>query len=95
MELHRSDVVQMSQQREETPTQLVIPDLDLVIITTRYDHGFAGMKIDTTNGTIVLFESINNGPDAIIPAVWVRVCMYVCMYVCVYVSVGIKNRYVV
>ena len=39
MKLHRSDVIQMAQQGEDTPPQLVVPDLDLVVITTRDKQG--------------------------------------------------------
>ena len=68
MKLDRSDVIQVTQEGKETAAQFVVPDLDLVVISTRYNQGVGQVKINATDGSVVLFKSINDSADAIIPA---------------------------
>ena len=56
MELHGTNVVQVAHQREQAAAQLVIPDLDLVVITARHKQRLRGMKVDATNWTLMLLE---------------------------------------
>jgi hypothetical protein len=57
----------MTIQCEETPPSLVVPDLDLVIITTGDKQGLSRVEIDSSNGAIVFFETINQSSHAVIP----------------------------
>ena len=51
MEECSSDVVKMAEQGEETPLLFVVPNFDLVIVTTRNKQWLVRVKIDATNGT--------------------------------------------
>jgi len=50
MHLHRADVVQVAQQREQASTQLVVPHFDLVVVTARHEQRLRRMEADATNG---------------------------------------------
>mmetsp|Transcript_11249 Transcript_11249/g.32344 ORF Transcript_11249/g.32344 Transcript_11249/m.32344 type:complete len:424 (-) Transcript_11249:228-1499(-) len=67
MELDGADVIQVAQQCEEAASELVIPDLDLVVITSGHDERLLQVEIHTAHGTIVLLETIDDGSDAVIP----------------------------
>ena len=71
MKLNGADVIQVTQEGKETAAQLVVPDFDLVVISTRDNQGVGQVKINSTDGSIVLFKSINDSADPIIPAVGV------------------------
>ena len=51
MEEGCSDIVEMTQQSEETSLLLVVPDLDLVIITSGDKQRLVRVKINATNRT--------------------------------------------
>jgi hypothetical protein len=57
----------MAIQCKQTPPSLVVPDLDLVIITTGDKQGLGRMEIDSSNGAIVFFEAINESSHAVVP----------------------------
>lgn len=58
----------MTQQCEEASTEFVIPNLNFVIITTSYDKGFVEVEINTTDGSIVFFKTVDDCADAVIPS---------------------------
>lgn len=67
MELHRANVVQMTQQGEQATTQLVVPHLDLVVVTSGHEEGLRFVEVNSTHGAIVLVKSIDKRAHAIVP----------------------------
>jgi hypothetical protein len=67
MEFHRPDVIQVPQQREKAPSELVIPNLDLVIVAAGDDKGLMEVKIHASDGAIVFFESVYDRAYAVVP----------------------------
>mmetsp|Transcript_61092 Transcript_61092/g.171174 ORF Transcript_61092/g.171174 Transcript_61092/m.171174 type:complete len:225 (+) Transcript_61092:1764-2438(+) len=67
MELNSSDVIQVSQQCEKTSSELVVPYFDFVIVTAGDNQRLVEVKIHTSNGSFVLFESINHRSNAVVP----------------------------
>jgi len=61
------DIVQMTAQCEQTSSRLIRPDLDLVVITSRYEQGLGLVEVDTSDRSIVLLESVNQCSHAVIP----------------------------
>lgn len=57
----------MAIQCEKTSPGLVIPDFDLVVVTPGDEEGLGRVKVNASNRTIVLFESVNESSHAIIP----------------------------
>jgi hypothetical protein len=77
VKLNGTNVVQMTQQRKEAATQLVVPDFDFVIVSARYQQGFGQVKVDAADGAVVLFKAVNHGSDSVVPTVFIiinRVC---------------------
>ena len=64
---NRSDIVQVAIQGKETPPGLIRPDFDFVIISTRNKKRLGLMEVDTSDGPVVLLESIYQGSHAVIP----------------------------
>mmetsp|Transcript_7017 Transcript_7017/g.15969 ORF Transcript_7017/g.15969 Transcript_7017/m.15969 type:complete len:205 (+) Transcript_7017:3226-3840(+) len=67
MELHSSDVIQMTQQCKEASSKFIIPNLDFVIVAAGDDEGFVEMKVHTADGAVVLFEAVDDGAYAVVP----------------------------
>ena len=67
MELNCPDIIQVPQKSKETTAEFVIPDFDFVVITSTDQQGLGHVKIDSTDGSIVLFETINDSAHAIVP----------------------------
>ena len=67
MEENRSDVVEMATESEETPSCLIRPHFDLVIVSTRHKQGLCLVKVNSSDRAIVLFESINECPHTVVP----------------------------
>lgn len=67
MEEYSAHVIQVAIQCEKTPASLVVPDLNLVVVTSRHKQGLGRMKVDTADGAIVLFESVNESSHAVVP----------------------------
>jgi hypothetical protein len=59
MEEDGSDVIEMTVKGEKAAPGLIRPDLDLVIVTARDEKRLCLVEVDTTDRTIVLFETIN------------------------------------
>lgn len=62
-----SNVVEMAVQGEQAAPGLVRPDLDFVVITTRNKQGLRLVKVDASNGAIVLFEAIDQSTHTVVP----------------------------
>jgi hypothetical protein len=67
MKEDRPNIVQMSIQSKQTSASLIGPDLDFIIISTRNEEGLRFVKVDSSNGSIMLLKSVNQGPHAVIP----------------------------
>ena len=61
------NVVQVAIESEETSSALIRPDLDLVVVPTRYEQRLCLVEVYASNGPIVLLEPIYQGSHAIIP----------------------------
>jgi hypothetical protein len=61
------NIVQMSCQGKQTPLRVVIPNFDLIIVTTGYEHRLSLVKVDTANGAIMFLESINQCSHSVVP----------------------------
>jgi hypothetical protein len=68
MELDRSDVIQVTEEREKTAAELVVPDFDFVIVTAGDDEWFKKVKVDPADWPFVFFEAVNDGSHAIVPS---------------------------
>jgi hypothetical protein len=67
VEENGSDVVKMAAQGEKAAPGLQRPDLDLVIVTSGHEEWLGLVEIDTTNGAIVLLESVDQRSHAVVP----------------------------
>ena len=67
VEEYGPNVVQVAIEGEETSSALIRPDLDLVVVPTRYEQWLCLMEVYASNGAIVLLEPIYQGSHAIIP----------------------------
>lgn len=67
MKEDRTDIVQVPIEREDTASSLVRPDLDLVIISPRYEERLCLVEVNAPDRAIMLFESVNQGAHAVIP----------------------------
>ena len=56
MELHRTDVVQVPVQSEQTLLGFVVPNFDLVVVTSRDEHLLRVVKVYATYGTCKFTE---------------------------------------
>jgi hypothetical protein len=68
MKLNSSNVIQVTQEGEETTTELVVPHLDLVVVSTRHDERLVEMKVHTAYRAIVFLEAINDSSHAVVPS---------------------------
>ena len=62
-----ADIVEMAVQGEETATSLKRPDLDLVVVTTRYEEGLRLVEVDASYRTIVFFKAVDQGAHTVVP----------------------------
>lgn len=67
VEEHRSHIIQVTVQSEETSSGLITPHLDLIVVTSGDEEGLRRVKVNAANGAIVFFESIDQGTHAIVP----------------------------
>lgn len=67
MKENRSYIVQVAVQGKETPPGLIRPDFDFVIISARNEKRLGLVEVNTSDGPVVLFESIYQGSHAVIP----------------------------
>jgi len=72
MEEDCANVIQMAIQSEKASSCLIRPDLDLVIITSRDEEWLCLMKVDTSNGSVMFFESVDQSSHTIIPQLYSR-----------------------
>lgn len=57
----------MPKQRKQTPPLLIVPHLDLVIISSRHEKRLRWMKIHTSNRPLVLIKPINKRSHPVVP----------------------------
>ena len=57
----------MTEKSKETSTKFVVPYFDFVIVSSGNNQGLNKMKVDSADGSIVFFESVNDCSDTIIP----------------------------
>jgi hypothetical protein len=67
VELHRPDVVQVAQKREQAAPQLVRPDLDAVVVAARREEWLRGVEVDAADWAVVLVEAVDEGAHAVVP----------------------------
>lgn len=67
MKINRPDVVKMPDQRKDTASEFVVPNLDFVIITTRDEKRLGAMEIDSTNRSFMFVKAIDERAHTIIP----------------------------
>eukprot|EP00963_Diacronema_lutheri_P008926 scaffold776_cov347-Pavlova_lutheri.AAC.124 len=67
MELHGSDVIQVAKQGKQAASKFVVPDFDLIIVSTRHEQRLGSMKVDPPHRAIVLVESIDERSHAVVP----------------------------
>lgn len=67
MEEDRAHIIQMAVQCEKTPSGLVIPNLDLVVIASGHKQGLSRVEIDSSDRTIVFLETVNECSHAVVP----------------------------
>lgn len=53
-----ADVVEMAVEGEKAPPRLVGPDLDLVVIASRYEEGLGLVEVDAPDRAVVLLEPV-------------------------------------
>lgn len=67
MEENGSDIVEMAVKGEQATSCLIRPDLDLVVVATRDEEGLCLVEVNTTNWSIMFFESIDQCSHTIVP----------------------------
>jgi hypothetical protein len=67
VEENGTNIVQMSSQSEEASFRIVVPDFYAIVIASRNKHWLSLVKVDSSNWSIVLFESFNESSHAVIP----------------------------
>jgi hypothetical protein len=67
VEKHRSNVVQMAVEGEETAPSGEGPDFDLVVVSSGYEERLGAMEIYASHRSIMLFEPVDQGAHAVIP----------------------------
>lgn len=69
MELYSANVIQMAEQRKEAAAQLVVPDLDLVVVSAGHQQWFGTVEVDAADGAVVLLKAVYDRSDAVVPTV--------------------------
>ncbi len=67
VEEHGPDVVEMTVQGEKTPSSLIRPDLDLVVVAAGGKEGLGFVEVHRTNRTIMFFETIDQSTHTVVP----------------------------
>ena len=67
VKLHRTDVVKVADQVEETSLELIVPHFDLVVVTSRHKQGLRAVKANTAHRSLVLFELVDHDLHAVVP----------------------------
>jgi hypothetical protein len=67
VEKHCAHIIQMTIQCEQASPSLVVPDLNLVIITSGHKQGLGRVEINASDWAIVFFESVNESSHAVVP----------------------------
>ncbi len=69
VELDGADVIQMTEEGEEAPAELVVPDFDFVIVSSCGYEWFGEVEVDAADGTVVFFKTVNDCSYAVVPSV--------------------------
>jgi len=67
MELYCADVVQVAKKGEEATPQLVVPYLNLIVITSRDEQRLRLVEVDATDRAFMLIKAVNECAHPIIP----------------------------
>ena len=66
MEKHGPNIIHMSIQRDYTPFELIVPDLDLKIISARNKQRLGQMEIDASDRALVFVEGLQQSAQAVV-----------------------------
>ena len=64
---NRPHVVKMAIECEQTPSTLIRPNFDLVVISARYKKWLCFVEIDSSDWPIVLLKAVYQSAHAVIP----------------------------
>lgn len=67
MELDRADVVKVPMECEEAAMCLVVPHLNLVIVTSRDEERLGLVEVNAADGAVVLVEAVEERAHAVVP----------------------------
>lgn len=67
MEHRRADVIQMPQQREDAPPLLVVPHLDLEVVSAGNEKWLLAVECNSPNRSVMFIELFDQRTDAIVP----------------------------
>jgi hypothetical protein len=67
VEEHCAHIIQVTVQCEQAPPSLVVPDLNLVIITSGHKQGLGRVEINASDRAIMFFESVNESSHTVVP----------------------------
>jgi len=67
VELHSANVIKVPMKCEEAALSLVVPDLNLIIITSGHEERLRGVEVDASDGPVVLVEAVEEGAHAVVP----------------------------
>eukprot|EP00117_Sycon_ciliatum_P042067 scpid19236/ scgid30660/ len=67
VEFGRSHIIQMTEESEQASLHFVIPDLDLVIVSSGNKQWLVAVKINSTNRSVMLIKPLNQCAHTIIP----------------------------
>jgi len=64
---YSSYIIQVTIECKDASPCLVRPNLDLVVVSPRYEKRLGLVKVDASDRPVMLFESINESSHTIIP----------------------------
>ena len=72
VEENSANVIQVAVEGKETSSTLIRPDLDLVVISPRYEQWLCLVEVYASDGPIVLLEPVYQGSHAVVPQLYCR-----------------------
>lgn len=67
VKVHSSNVVQMADERKQTPSQFEVEHLDLIIITPRNKQRLRRVEVHASHRSLVLVVTVDEGADTNVP----------------------------
>ena len=67
MEHRGSDVVKMTQEGEDTSPLFIVPDLDLVVITSRHKQRLLLVEVHPTHRSIMFIKLVQESAHSVVP----------------------------